>query len=96
RFLGLDHQRWIVRRGSRPQTSLSSKKRRMLTEAAFFVRRSATRKGRTEKPPIILVDDVYTTGATLRAATGTLQRAGYDVKLWVVASVTRVSASATN
>ena len=96
RSLGLDHQRWIGRRGSRPQTSLSSKNRRMLTEAAFFVRRSATRKNRTEKPPVILVDDVYTTGATLRAATGALQRAGYDVRMWVVASVARVSASATN
>jgi len=35
----------------------------------------------------VLVDDVLTTGATMRAATAALEAAGYPVVLWLVASV---------
>ena len=96
RSLGLRYQRRLGRRGSLPQVSLPARGRRLLSESAFFVRGSAPAKEIANPPPVILVDDVHTTGATLRAATKTLMRAGFDVKLWVVASVSRAPQSRAN
>ena len=62
-----------------PQTGLSRTARQRNLAGAFEVR---------GRPPerIALVDDVMTTGATLRALTRTLRRAGaHEVHLWVVA-----------
>ncbi len=96
RLLGLSYQRRLSRRGSIPQVSLPATDRRLLSESAFFVRGSAPAKETANPTPVILVDDVHTTGATLRAATKTLIRAGFDVKLWVVASVSRAPQSGAN
>lgn len=88
RFLGFQFHRWLRRKGSRPQVSLSPAARRRLTHRSFIAcphHRALVEQRRTA----ILVDDVRTTGATLSAATRALERKGITVRMWVVASVSR-------
>ena len=59
---------WAVRR--EPQTRRSSSERAGISPDAFAV--SDSLRGRR----VVLVDDVYTTGATVRAALAALRRAG--------------------
>jgi len=54
------------------QTTLDAGARRRNVAAAFAVERPAALKGRC----VLLVDDVYTTGATVRECCRTLRRAG--------------------
>jgi len=54
------------------QASLAPSARRRLPASAFTVRRPAQIRGRA----VLLVDDVMTTGATMRACAATLVRAG--------------------
>ena len=68
---------WAVRR--EPQTRRSSAERAGISPDAFAV--SDSLRGRR----VVLVDDVYTTGATVRAALAALRRAGARpaaVALW--------------
>ena len=55
-----------------PQTGLGREKRMKNLRGAFTIKDSGKVKGRR----ILLVDDVYTTGATADACTGALLRAG--------------------
>ena len=59
-----------------PQTRLSGKRRRANLKDAFAVNRR--HRARLGGRPVLLVDDVLTTGATAEACTCTLQRAGAD------------------
>lgn len=61
-----------------PQTSKGAAERRMLPLNSFRVVSSVQGKR------VILVDDVYTTGATVRAAIHALRRAGADVSAVLV------------
>jgi competence protein ComFC len=54
------------------QASLTEAQRRANANSAFSVRRPYEIEGRR----VLLIDDVFTTGATLRAAAATLKRAG--------------------
>lgn len=59
-------------RYTKPQAGLSEAERRENLRGSFSVQRAAEVSGKR----ILLVDDVFTTGATLRAATAVLKRAG--------------------
>lgn len=61
-----------------PQTSKGAAERRMLPLNSFRVVSSVQGKR------VILVDDVYTTGATVRAAIHALRKAGADVSAVLV------------
>lgn len=62
------------RRDTPPQTGLAASQRRRNVRGAFAVPRPEWVAGRT----LVLVDDVYTTGATLRACAEALRRAGAE------------------
>lgn len=59
------------RRGGRPQAGLPLCDRRANVARAFY-----TAPGRVAPPEILLVDDVYTSGATAAACAAALKRAG--------------------
>ena len=66
----LDERRLVRVRASVPQASLTEAEREANVHRAFEGHRDSTRRR------VLLFDDVRTTGATLRAATGALYRAG--------------------
>jgi ComF family protein len=84
-------------RATAPQTRLDGASRHLNVRDAFSVGRPpspnvsfshAIFRARTRQarlPTIILLDDVVTTGATLQAAAGVLEQAGYCVHPWAVA-----------
>jgi ComF family protein len=79
------HARALVRRtDTPPQTGLSAVARRRNVAGAFAVRERGRIHGRT----VVLVDDVFTTGATARACASALRQAGASaVHLLTVARV---------
>jgi ComF family protein len=72
-----------------PQVGLSKKEREANMKGAFCV----IRKNEVEGQRILLIDDVYTTGATLREGTRSLISAG--AKEVIVATVARMLADGT-
>lgn len=74
------------RRATPPQTGLDRKRRLAGPRGAFAPRRR--RSARPGAGRAILVDDVTTTGATLRAAAHALRSAGFDEVLAVAAART--------
>jgi ComF family protein len=74
----------VRRKETLPQAGLSSAARRRNVQGAFAVRGRARLVGR----PVVLVDDVMTTGATARAAARALREAGAsEVRLVTIARV---------
>ncbi|HEY6338378.1 MAG TPA: ComF family protein [Candidatus Sulfotelmatobacter sp.] len=65
-------------RATQSQTGLTIKQRRENVRGAFAVRRAQEVNGRE----VLLVDDVYTTGATVSECARVLRRAGAE-KVWV-------------
>lgn len=76
---GLPHGSHYLQRvkPTQAQFSLSRQQRYENLRSAFKVSRDYTRK--QKQLPILLMDDIYTTGATLTAATQALTQAGFKV-----------------
>jgi ComF family protein len=74
RLTGLDLQakRLIKVRDAQPQTTLSGEDRRANLKGAYAVRGGRLIRGKT----VILVDDVFTTGATMQECSRVLKEAG--------------------
>jgi ComF family protein len=68
----------VRQRATESQAGLSPHQRRANVRGAFFVPTPASIQGRN----ILLIDDIYTTGATARACSTTLRRAG-AASVWV-------------
>lgn len=77
-------------RATESQTGLTNRQRRLNLRGAFAVQNREAVRGRA----ILLVDDVMTTGATVRAAAGELKRAG-AAGVWV-ATLARAQREAAN
>ena len=60
-------------KNTRPQSFLKAEERAKNIKSAFAV----NRRRREKSPPILLVDDIWTTGATMRTAGNVLKRAGF-------------------
>jgi ComF family protein len=58
------------------QVGLSVKQRAANVQGAFAVRSELLRRCNPEGKPVLLIDDVFTTGATVRECTRVLQQAG--------------------
>ena len=70
---GIDYKNLLVRRKfTKTQTRLSGEQRHKNLKGAFFSKNKAF----IEKKDILLVDDVFTTGSTLRSASEALLSAG--------------------
>jgi len=84
----VNHTALIRARATPSQAGLSPRARARNVSGAFKVRPS--KAGKVKDKQIILVDDVFTTGATLSAATKALKKAGAaQVRVLVLARVVR-------
>jgi ComF family protein len=72
--IALVDKQLIKLRNSPAQTSLEGRERAKNVKGAFQVRNSGELKGKT----VLLVDDVYTTGSTLRECSLALKKAGVE------------------
>ncbi len=83
------HVSALIRRRATPsQAGMSARARHRNVAGAFTVRSSAAKHIKGQR--IVLIDDVMTTGATLKAATKTLYKAGVkQVDVLVLARVVR-------
>jgi ComF family protein len=77
-----DHDALVRRRETAPQAGLGRVARRLNVRGAFVAR--PRRRAGLEGERIVLVDDVVTTGATVRACASALRRAGAR-EVWVAA-----------
>jgi predicted amidophosphoribosyltransferase len=69
-----------------PQVNLSGKERHKNVAGAFAVRNAGAFKGKE----VLLVDDVYTTGATIRECARPLEKAGAKVFVLTLARAVKV------
>ncbi len=77
-FTGLKLQLGLIRqKDTQAQFNLSRLQREQNLDRAFTLGKNFARQRPTN--PVLLLDDIYTTGATARFAAQTLQRAGIDV-----------------
>ncbi len=84
--LGIRCRNLLKRRRGPTQVSLPPHRRRSLGRSAFRIGNGDEKTRR-----VILVDDVYTTGGTLQAATSILEAHRFKVLLWVTATVSTAS-----
>jgi len=66
----------LTKHSRRDQRSLSRRERKQNTQSIFSAKKADSDVGKLRAQRIILIDDVFTTGATLEAAASTLLAAG--------------------
>jgi ComF family protein len=85
---GISLNRSLLRiKSTEAQFQLNPADRQQNLTNAFQLKPGHKLQGRS----VILVDDIYTTGATIRAASHTLQNAGVDIVGIAVTSISRIS-----
>jgi ComF family protein len=72
RKIELLNRRLVKIRNTPPQTTLEGRERDQNVRGAYRLRRAGNLEGRT----VLLVDDVYTTGSTIRECSRMLKQAG--------------------
>jgi len=78
------HEEWLERARNTPsQVGLTRAERWANVDGAFRVAAAASDAGALAGQRVLLVDDVFTSGATLRAAAGALRSAGAE-GVWAV------------
>ena len=78
------HEEWLERARNTPsQVGLTRAERWANVDGAFRVAAAASDAGALAGQSVLLVDDVFTSGATLRAAAGALRSAGAEA-VWAV------------
>ncbi|MBE9532136.1 MAG: ComF family protein [Proteobacteria bacterium] len=82
----LDYTSFKRTKLTKPQTELKGKDRRQNVRGAFEVKREAAFKAKK----VLLVDDVYTTGATVTECARVLKKAGAEVSVLTLARTARV------
>lgn len=73
----------ILLRGksTKPQFKLPQKERKRNIKGAFFVDKTRLENCFKDLPPVLLIDDIWTTGATMKEAVKILKKAGIP-KIW--------------
>jgi len=85
-------RRGLVRvRATQPQFGLSAPDRDRNLASAFQLGKDL---GESPAKPVLLLDDIYTTGATVRSAVATLQQAG--IQVWGCVTVARAKLIASS
>ena len=82
----LDYTTLTRERLTRPQTELKGDERRRNVRGAFEIKKSNLFKGKR----VLLVDDVYTTGATITECARVIKRAGGETSVLTLARTARV------
>ena len=83
-MLPVDSDYLLRTENTKPQRILDVSARAQNVKKAFVV---STRNGQYAKRSVILIDDIYTSGATLNACAKTLKEAGTEEVFFLTATV---------
>ncbi len=79
--LALEEKLLLREKPTRPQFDLAEKERRQNIKEAFLISKRRFDNCSVQLPSVLLVDDIWTTGATMKEATRVLKKVGIP-KVW--------------
>ncbi len=82
--LALETKLLLRNKETRPQFSLEEKDRRQNVKGAFIIDNKRLANCSISLPPVLLIDDIWTSGATMKEAVRVLKKAGIP-KVWGLA-----------